>query len=98
MLPLVAIPSSSENSTTPRPSLNSDSPVITTSRFFGAPADRKIPITATGSVGEISAPNNRQYGNDSATPSSGSTHHSVKPTTSVEAMVPITASAPICQR
>ena len=58
--PLTSTPRSKENSTTPTPSLNSDSPAMTSSTSFGAPADLRIPSTAIGSVGEISAPNRRQ--------------------------------------
>ena len=48
------------NSTTPTPSLNSDSPAICTSSAFGAPICLSRPSTAIGSVGEISAPKSRQ--------------------------------------
>ena len=44
------------NTTTPIPSLNSDSPAICASSFFGALFERRIPITAIGSVGEIKRP------------------------------------------
>ncbi|CKT64401.1 Uncharacterised protein [Mycobacterium tuberculosis] len=59
-LPLDKTPRSSANTTTPTPSLKSDSPAITSSRFFGAPAELRMPMTAIGSVGEISAPKSRQ--------------------------------------
>ena len=56
----VAMPRIAIKTTTPTPSLNRDSPVILVSNDFGAPAFFNIPNTATGSVGEISAPNRRQ--------------------------------------
>ena len=46
--------------TSPDASLNSDSPAIVTSSGFGAPTDLRMLITATGSVGEMSAPNRKQ--------------------------------------
>jgi hypothetical protein len=58
--PAAIVPSSRENTTAPTPSLNSDSPEITSSRFFGVFADLRMPMTAIGSVGEISAPKMRQ--------------------------------------
>jgi len=45
--------------TTPTPSLKSDSPTILVSSFLGALASFKIPNTAIGSVGEISAPKSK---------------------------------------
>ncbi|CRR08978.1 hypothetical protein PAERUG_P48_London_17_VIM_2_01_13_02188 [Pseudomonas aeruginosa] len=48
------------NTTTAVPSLNSDSPTMVVASGFGAPADLRMPSTAMGSVGEISAPNSRQ--------------------------------------
>ena len=56
----VAMPSTIVKITMAVPSLNSDSPAMTISRFFGAPADLRIPMTAIGSVGEIRAPKIRQ--------------------------------------
>ena len=49
-----------KKTTMPIPSLNNDSPAILISRLLGAPTFFKIPNTAIGSVGEISAPNNKQ--------------------------------------
>ena len=46
--------------TTPTPSLKSDSPTILVSSFFGAPACLRMPSTAMGSVGEMTAPKSRQ--------------------------------------
>ncbi|MCY1455201.1 hypothetical protein D9M71_723180 [compost metagenome] len=48
------------NTTTAVPSLNSDSPTMVVASGLGAPADLRMPSTAIGSVGEISAPNSRQ--------------------------------------
>lgn len=47
--------------TTPTPSLKRDSPVIFVSRDLGAPAVLRMPRTATGSVGAMSAPNTRHH-------------------------------------
>ncbi|MCY1563470.1 hypothetical protein D9M68_1010790 [compost metagenome] len=54
------MPSRMVNTTTAVPSLNSDSPTMVVASGFGAPADLRMPSTAIGSVGEISAPNSRQ--------------------------------------
>ena len=63
--------SSPMNSTTPTPSLNSDSPAICTSSVFGAPICLSRPSTAIGSVGEMSAPKSRQSMNRRWKPSKG---------------------------
>ena len=47
--------------TTPTPSLNNDSPVILVSSEDGMFAFLKSPRTAIGSVGDMSAPSNKQY-------------------------------------
>ena len=60
-VPLMATSNIVKNTTTPTPSLNNDSPAILSSNVLGMPASFNIPITAMGSVGEINAPNNRQY-------------------------------------
>ncbi len=52
-----------------------------------------MPITAIGSVGEIRAPNSRQYMSGSWRPASGNTNQIANATTSVDANVPSTASA-----
>ncbi|MNJ74642.1 hypothetical protein D3C77_716110 [compost metagenome] len=54
------MPSSTVNTTTAVPSLNSDSPTIVVFNGLEAFAVRKAPSTAMGSVGEIKAPNSRQ--------------------------------------
>jgi len=59
-MPPAAAASRSAKITTPMPSLNSDSPAITSSRSRGTPADLRTLMTAIGSVGEIRAPNSRQ--------------------------------------
>ena len=48
------------NNTTPMPSLNSDSPLISASMSAGARTFLMNPSTATGSVGETMAPNRQQ--------------------------------------
>lgn len=58
--PSCAMPSSTVKTTTAVPSLNSDSPTMVVFSGFEALAVRNTPSTAIGSVGEISAPNNRQ--------------------------------------
>ena len=57
-----------KNNTTPIPSLKRDSPAICTSRSRGARNSFNRPITAIGSVGEISAPKVRQTTNGTAEP------------------------------
>jgi hypothetical protein len=92
------MPRRSEKITTPTPSLNSDSPAITSSSSFGARADLRIPITAIGSVGEIKAPNSRQWISGRLRPNRGRAAHSPKPTASVDNVVANTASAATDQR
>jgi hypothetical protein len=96
--PLASMPSNNAKITTPTPSLNSDSPAMTSSSSLGTPAERRIPITAIGSVGEISAPNSRQWTRGSGSPASGSASHMPKPTISVDTTVPSTASNATGQR
>ena len=50
-----------KNITIATPSLNNDSPSTMTDSFLEAPNSLKVAKTAIGSVGEISAPNNKQY-------------------------------------
>ena len=57
-----------------------------------------MPITAMGSVGEMSAPNTRHQDSGNDSPNIGSSHHTANATINVEAMVPSTASMPTCQR
>jgi hypothetical protein len=94
--PLTARASRSENRTTPMPSLNSDSPAMAISRLLGTPALLSRPMTAMGSVGEISAPKTRQYDRGSDSPTRGRTTQVPRPTIAVEASVPKTASVPTC--
>ncbi|MNP52408.1 hypothetical protein D3C76_1468020 [compost metagenome] len=54
------MPSSTVNTTTAVPSLNSDSPTMVVFSGLEALAVRSAPSTAIGSVGEMSAPNSRQ--------------------------------------
>ena len=96
--PLASIPTRTAKITTPTPSLKSDSPAITSSSFFGAPADFMIPITAMGSVGEISAPKTRQYPSGSGSAISVSAYQSPKPTSSVDSSVPTSASPATAHR
>ena len=70
--------------TTPMPSLKSDSPVIFVSSSGGTPAVRRMAPTAIGSVGEMSAPKSRAHGSDSVTPTSPKSHQAPNPTTRVE--------------
>ena len=58
--PFTAMPNTARNTTIATPSLNSDSPAILISSDLLAPAVFRMPMTAIGSVGEISAPNSRQ--------------------------------------
>lgn len=93
--------SSTVNSTTPMPSLNSDSPATTSPTSSGARAARRMPITAIGSVGEIRAPNTRHHGSDSGNPTSGASHHIAIATSTVDSSVPPSASnatGPACLR
>ncbi len=57
-----------------------------------------MPITAIGSVGEISAPKTRQYASGSDSPTSGNSHQVSTPTITVDTAVPTTASVPTCHR
>ena len=57
-----------------------------------------MPITAIGSVGEISAPNSRQYMNGNCRPTIGKAIHIPYPTASVDISVPRIAKVPTCQR
>ena len=66
----VANPSSTMKTTTPVPSLNRLSPVMRDSSFFEAPTSFRMPSTAIGSVGEIKAPNSRQWIGDRPRPAS----------------------------
>src|SRR5208283_340034 len=83
--------------TTPTPSLNSDSPAICTSSVLGAPICLSRLSTATGSVGEINAPNSRQSMNRNGKPSRAKTPHISTPTISVESSTPTVASTAIGQ-
>ena len=60
VFPDVSTPSRREKTTMPMPSLNNDSPTMTISSSFGVFAEARMPMTAMGSVGEMSAPNTRQ--------------------------------------
>jgi hypothetical protein len=55
--------------TTPVPSLNRLSPAICISMLGVIPTRRRMPMTATGSVGDTTAPSNRQWMNCSGYPS-----------------------------
>ncbi|MNR36280.1 hypothetical protein D3C85_1541780 [compost metagenome] len=57
--------------TTATPSLNSDSPATFVSNDFFTLASFNTPITAIGSVGDINAPNNKQYKKGISSPNSG---------------------------
>ncbi len=83
------------NTTTPTPSLNSDSPAIFAARSLGAFRSLSRPITAIGSVGEINAPNTRQTMNGTDIPSRPNTRYITAATATVEIMIPIEASVPI---
>jgi hypothetical protein len=94
-----ASPSRTAKSTTPTPSLKRDSPVILISSPFGACADLRIPMTAIGSVGEISAPKTKQSRRRMGSPTRSSTIHAARPTIVVEISTPTVARTPMaCRR
>ena len=76
------------NSTTPTPSFSSDSDETTVSIALPAPAWRVTATTATGSVGEISAPNSRQPSHGSGIPIRPSPQCESPATMNIDAAVP----------
>ena len=50
-MPLASMSTRSEKITTPTPSLNNDSPAITNSSSFGAPADLRMPFKILRNAG-----------------------------------------------
>ena len=89
-----AIPSSTVNTTTPTPSLNSDSPSSAAFKVGGTRTDSKIPSTAMGSVGLISAPNTNAHTNGSGWPAKPATTQMPQPTSPTDSIVPTVAKAP----
>ena len=77
----------------PTPSLNSASPCISTSSRFEMETWRSVLITATGSVGLISAPNTSAHASGSGWPMRSETSQTATPTSAVDTVVPINASA-----
>ena len=62
-------PSRVRKTTTPVPSLKRLSPAMRVSRLLGTPTRFRTARTATGSVGEMSAPNSRQCSSEMPRPS-----------------------------
>ena len=82
-----AASSITRNTTTPIPSLKSDSPVILISRLFGAFDIFNMLKTAIGSVGDIMAPKRRQYINERLTSKMNKSSHVRTPTIKTEIRV-----------
>ena len=68
---------------------------MTVSMLLGAPAEAKIPITAIGSVGEMSAPNNKHQIKGKPKPNKGSIKYKAIAMSAADTIVPIPASTPI---
>ncbi len=86
------------NTTTPTPSLNRLSPAIFACSVFGTSTVLRMPSTATGSVGEISAPNTRHQAKGSGMLSQERISQVPVPTIAVEISTPSVAMVPIAQR
>ena len=84
--------------TTPTPSLKSDSPTILVSSFFGTPACFSTPSTAMGSVGLISAPKSRQWMKATGCPMAAKTQWERAPTRKVLVSTPTVAKTRMGQR
>ena len=87
-----------EKITTPTPSLNRLSPAIVACSVGGTRAVFSTPMTATGSVGLIRAPNTRHQISGTARPTAADRPQNPTPTRSVEATTPIVDRTRICQR
>ena len=88
-----AMSSSTEKIAIAMPSLKSDSPAIWASRSGGAFAARRMESTATGSVGEMSAPKSRLSSRLMPRPSARLRAYARPPTTAVEMRAPTLASS-----
>ena len=84
--------------TTPTPSLKRLSPAIFASSVSGTLTCFRMPVTATGSVGEISAPKTRQYENGITRPNALKLTCINPATTSVDMTIPTVASVMITHR
>ncbi len=92
--PPTAMPSSTTNSTTAKPSLRSDSPASFISSDFSTCTDLRIARTEIGSVGEMSAPNSRHQMSGTAWPSAAKIPHMARPAIAVETTTPRLARKP----
>ena len=81
------------NTTTPMPSLNSDSPASVAFIVGGTRTDSKMPSTATGSVGLIRAPNTSAQTNGIGWPARSAMIQMPPATSPVDSSVPRVASA-----
>ena len=79
------------NTTTPTPSLKSDSPAILASSSRGTLTVFKRPRTATGSVGEMRAPNTSAHKNEMGEPASLRMAHMAAPMRKVDNTTPSVA-------
>ena len=86
-----AMASTTVNTTTPTPSLNSDSPAILASSASGTTTVLRSESTATGSVGLIRAPKTSAQASGRSSPSAPAIHHEPKPTMAVEMHTPSVA-------
>ena len=75
--------------TTATPSLNKLSPLILVSKLLGIFDFFKIPNTAIGSVGDIKAPNNKQYIKEMLKLKSGASKYNSSAITKVEIRMPM---------
>ena len=94
----MAIARTMANTTTPTPSLKSDSPAILASSVAGMRTVLRIPRTATGSVGLIRAPNTKAQMKGSSTPARLAICQMPAATMKVEMRTPTLAISPIDQR
>ena len=90
-----ATPSSALKATTAAPSLNSASPAILALIASGTLTVLSRPSTATGSVGEISAPNTSAQAKDTSKPSRPAASHRPVLQTAIEMTTPMLAIRPI---
>ena len=96
--PPAAAPSRMANTTTPTPSLNRLSPATVARSAGGTAARPSTAITATGSVGEISAPNTSAHSSGTSMPKAPASSLKPMPTMAVETSTPSVLSARIGQR
>ena len=78
--------------TTATPSLSSDSPSTTVSRFLGKPIFDRIAMAAIGSVAAINAPNNNACESVMATPNTERPAYATPPVSRQAIAVPANAS------